>query len=200
MKHMKFLVTLIVATISLNANAALLSLDSAGTDILIPPNNDIFYDGVTSYDVGGNIFADTIVDLTFTYLGHEAGYNNDFYAYSGNLNNKTNSVGDSFSVFNVAAGLLDFRFYANNISSGIANGSNMGWASYQSFATLLDYTFMGTFYDAIILFDDSGAGPDDNHDDHIIGINARAVPEPGTFVLMSITLIGLGLVRRRKSL
>jgi hypothetical protein len=51
-----------------------------------------------------------------------------------------NSVGDSFSVANVGAGLSGFDFYSNTISMGINNGSNNDPGSFQSFATILGFT------------------------------------------------------------
>ena len=122
-------------------------------------------------------------------------YSNDFNAYGQNLNNKTNGVGDGFSTTGVGAGLLNFNFYSNNVSQGINNGSNNGFASFQSFATILDIIYDGNYYDAIVLFDDSGAGPDDDADDHIIGIRA-AVPEPAIIALFAAGLLGIGFTRR----
>jgi len=196
MKSIKFFVAAVIACFSLQSQAALIELDGGGANETVPANNDFFFGIVPSYNVGGNLLATSLVDLTFTYLGHEAGYSNDFNAYGNTLNNKTNGVGDSFNVANVGAGLLGFDFYSNSISQGIANGSNNGFASFQSFATILDITYVGVYYDAIVLFDDSGAGPDDDADDHIIGI--RAVPEPSIIALFGLGLLGLGFARRSK--
>ena len=197
MKSIKFFVAAVIACFSLQSQAALIELDGGGATQTVPANNDFFFGIVPSYNVGGNLLATSLVDLTFTYLGHEAGYSNDFNAYGNTLNNKTNGIGDSFNVANVGAGLLGFDFYSNSISQGIANGSNNGFASFQSFATILDITYDGVYYDAIVLFDDSGAGPDDDADDHIIGI--RAVPEPSIIALFAAGLLGLGFARRRKA-
>lgn len=51
-------------------------------------------------------------------------------------------------------------------------------------------------YDYLIYIDDSGAGPDYDHNDMIIGVSA--IPEPATFILLSIGLAGVGLYRRRR--
>ena len=199
MKSIKFFVAAVIVCFSLQSQAALLELDGLGADVSVPGNNDFFSGMGLSYNVGGNLFATSLVDLTFTYLGHEAGYSNDFNAYGQTLNNKTNSVDDSFTVSNVGAGLLNFDFYSyganNGWGLGIYNGNNTGFAAYQSFATLLDITYNSVFYDAIVLFDDSGAGPDDDSDDHIIGI--RAVPEPSIVALFGLGLFGLGFARRK---
>lgn len=60
-----------------------------------------------------------------------------------------------------------------------------------------DFTFstQGN-YDYLIYVDDSGAGPDYDHNDMILGVSA--VPEPGTIILLGIGLAGMGLRRRRK--
>ena len=80
---------------------------------------------------------------------------------------------------------------------GIKNDSYNDLGSFQSFATILDFTYDGTFYDAIVLFDDSGAGPDDDGDDHIIGI--RAVPEPAIIALFATGLLETGFSRRKNA-
>lgn len=197
MKGLKTLVLATIASLAFSANAGLLSV-SGGADYLIPGNNDLFYDGVTTYNIGGNVYLDELADLSFTYLGHEAGYSNDFNAYGDTLNNKTNAVGDSFAVAGVLAGLLDFDFYSyGGGTGGVTNGANNPIGATRSFAVLLDYWYMGDYYDAILLFDDSGAGPDDNHDDHVIGVKAVAVPAPATILLLSLGLLGLGVSRRR---
>jgi hypothetical protein len=51
---------------------------------------------------------------------------------------------------------------------------------------------------AWLLWDDSGADSDDNHDDLIVRLTYRSVPEPGTLALLGLGLVGVALFRRRK--
>ncbi len=217
MKCFKHLALAAIASVSLSANAGLLSI-SGGTDVLVPSVNKFVYDGTTSFNVGGDLYLTKDANITFTYLAKEAGYGNTFEAYANSVNTKVDSYGTSFSVANVLAGLIDFTFstdatYSNGVHvvadlGSVANGANVydELGNDHSFAILLDYTYKGTFYDAVLLFDDTGTGKlvdgtiyfdDDNHDDMLIGLNAVAVPVPATILLLGLGLIGLGASRRR---
>lgn len=218
MNWLKSSILAVAATASLGANAGLLTI-AGGADVVIPANNAYFADGVTKYNIGGDLSSTKAANITYTYLAAEAGYYNTFTAAGNTLGNKgVSTVGSSFTLYNVMAGLLDFTFATNGSwtspapgadAGSVANGANVTdlFGNVHSFATLFNYTYKGKFYDAILVFDDTGPGrlidgtytlvDDDNHDDLVIGLNIVAVPAPAAVLLMGLGLLGLGAARRR---
>lgn len=164
--------------------------------------------GITSYTLGASLGTSGAGSITYYYYGKEAGYRNDFWAedldYSTGFNptwqDRFNNPYEIGTV-NVTGGLLDFGFCAfssaYHLVGCLSNQQNdrRGLYSFQSIA-------MSIIGDSAWLFwDDSGAGPDDNHDDMIIRAvftPATTVPEPGTLALFGLGLLAIGLVRRKK--
>jgi hypothetical protein len=190
------------------------NIDPAAATIGIVPSNDfktIFAGlGVTTYTLGASLGVDTAGTVTYYYYGKEAGYANVFtsgaLAYSSGYTPQTQNYFAAPKLIgsvDVAAGALNFGFCAFSspgVSQGcVTNAQNDGldiW-SYQSIA------FSATGNLAWLFWDDSGAGPDDNHDDMLIKavFTPRSVPEPATLGLLGLGLLGTWFgVSRRKAL
>jgi hypothetical protein len=100
----------------------------------------------------------------------------------------------------VTASILDFGFCAFSspgVSKGcITNSQNdgLGLMSVQSIA----FSAAGNL--AWLFWDDSGAGPDDNHDDMLIKavFTPSSVPEPATLGLFGMGLAGLWFAAKRR--
>lgn len=164
--------------------------------------------GVTTYVLGASLGVSQNGWLDLYYYGKEAGYRNTFSANGGDAfyNTGTNpTFQDKFNApiyfgsVEVDAGRLQFRFcaYSGGTQIGcLSNAANdtRGINSFQSIA----YNISGN--NAWLLWDDSGAGPDDNHDDMVIRatFRSRSVTEPGTLALAGLGLIGLAFARRRR--
>jgi hypothetical protein len=165
--------------------------------------------GITSYTLGASLGTSGAGSVTYYYYGKEAGYRNDFWAEDLDYSTGFNPTWqDRFSnpyeigTVDVDGGLLNFGFCAyssaHNLVDCLTNRQNdrRGLGSFQSIAM----SIIGN--SAWLFWDDSGAGPDDNHDDMIIRAvfnPTTSVPEPGTLALFGLGLLGIGLARRKKA-
>jgi hypothetical protein len=160
-------------------------------------------------DKGGSLYiTDAPAELTFTYLGKEAGHRNSFtFDLEGTSVGTfaTNSSTSGVSAFEVSLnelGYLELTFKdvttGKQAFSGYAGTNDRN--SWFGFLEVSEINFgMGAGeYDYLILFNDDYA--DNDYNDMVVGVKAvQAIPEPETYALM---LAGLGVVgfmaRRRR--
>jgi hypothetical protein len=231
LKHLKAGATLAVLVMGLTVGgsvvqAGALFLDPAGSSNFIPggQTNDILESiygaGVFSRDgyYGSTIRLNAKTAVTFTFLGFEAGYDNEFLLDTdGNgsfdlifsnkvggavdINDKPKTaIGDTYTVVldpaNFTSSIIPFMFKAevNGAKGSVANGSNPNTTSDTvNFFTSFDPGATAISGSSLVLFlDDGGAGPDDDHDD--MGIRIAVVPEPGTMAILGVGLVALGCV------
>ena len=131
-------------------------------------------------------------EVTYTYLGKEAGYSNGF----ANLGGSVPTILDTAPVFTTSlqqgvSGLLNFSFSTFG-STTVANGG--AGITEPTFAI---FSGAGTAYEFIIGYSDGGAGADHDFDDMVFGVNA-AIPEPQTYALLLAGLGVMGFVARRR--
>jgi hypothetical protein len=200
---------LLVAGVA-NAGFVLVNNGAPGISTVspIPTNNDfrsqLIAAGVTQFNLGGVLSltpgpagaANYVIDVDV--FGAEAGILNRFtygsvsYTSPGNLSWGARRVG---SVNGPAGGTLPFEFCATSISRCLTNTQNDAtqFGSEQSIGMWISEDGNTAW----LLWDDSGASFDDNHDDLIVRLTYR-VPEPATLGLLGLGLLGVGAIRRTR--
>ena len=138
--------------------------------------------------------------LTFEYLGFEAGYTNSFL-FDGSPCFETGTSPEGATCGgSTSGGAIDFQFWSD---LGSGNLDAVVWDNLSAPAALLAYS-IGVIQEGqnqfVLLWDDSGAKEDDDHDDLGVRVNFRPleqVPEPTSMAIMLAGLVGLAGLRRR---
>ena len=194
----------VFAITSSKANAQL-SIQNAGGTVAVAGTGNV----ASSTGTYGTLVAAGPMDVTFTYLGSQAGWFNSFSS-GGNTflnqnavyaNQTPTAIGSSFTTY-TTGGALNFTFSTlNNILGSVSNGQTYSYSSIPSFAISPGGTINGVTYSYILDFKDTYTAAKD-YNNMLIGVNAVAAPEMdgstlpmGSFVIGSLLLIGS---RKRK--
>lgn len=177
-------------TFSGGATNSLDTLPGTFNPVLFPGDYSAY--NLHSMQQGATLFLSSVADLTFTFLGKEAAYNNAFGAYkttplaAGFFTNQGSAPGASFSLLSVAGGALHFGFNSNLGRNLFANGSKS-----------IGIVMANDHKSALLLFNDKA--PDGDFDDMVIKVAITPpVPEPETYAMLVAGLALLGAVARRR--
>jgi opacity protein-like surface antigen len=197
---------LAVALAGAAAAAPVLTFTGTGETQLLTATNDLGFGGQTIQVINGHdksplngLAVSGRAKITFTYLGFEAGNKNQAVSLGGGMGsfvNGVSSVGDTISVVQTAAGLIEFIFQTLNVpfASTIANHGAANPAS-KDFA-------IGYLYESptsyVVLFDDLFKG-DRDFDDLGMRISVASAPLPAGWLLLLGGLGALAFARRRRA-
>ena len=185
---------LVAATVAVAPLAQAATFTFTGGESYVLPGNFDPSPSVPGVSGGTTVLRNGVLGLsgpgkvTFSYVGTEAGYDNQFL--SGGTPIFSNHSGANSPVEKLAgAGPVDFAFSTASPFQLVANGSSSG--SYGSIAL-----FRISDTSVYALFNDS-ATSDTDYDDMAVRMDVAPVPLPAAAWLLVAGLGGLGLVKRR---
>lgn len=210
-------VTLMGLGLAGTAQAALLSISGGTAGITsgsAPNKNDVVGAGVAYLD-NAALSASGAADLNFYFLGSESGFDNRLNLGGGFGHTEPGNGSQSYpspwpgqfltTISLSGAGAVPMWFtssgFAGNLTPGGGNASRSIAFSYLNCVTGAGCAQTQTATNIVLfMLDDSGAGPDDNHDDYVgyIVATPKRVPEPGSLALLGLGLACTWLVARRR--
>jgi hypothetical protein len=174
-----------------------------GTGGLVATNTVLVVNGGVDNLGGFGLKLTDTADVTFTYLGKEAGNTNVFFGTSQIFSTGAGEANTAVTLLDVTAnatGFLPFSFTSNG-ETVATNGVVFANASSIAFKFLEESP---DFVKVLVLLNDPGA--DTDYDDMVLQIEARAskgddplgTPIPGGVVLLMSGLAGLGYMGRMR--
>jgi len=161
------------------------------------------FSAATGGTVNGGLYIDGSSNLTYTFLGKEAGAKNAVFGQGGATVANNQAIGSSFTVGQSGAGFIDFFFQtlegawedinSNWITGEALNVANNGLSSFSNLSIAFGQVFNNGR--SILVFFGDGRG-DVDFDDMVIRIDA--VPLPASALLLFGAVGGLGALRLRK--
>ncbi len=196
----------VLLTVTSAANAGL-SFLSGSTDTRTEIFNSIT--GLPDLAVGTNVAVGSLNTnetgtITFTYLGQESGYADQFNLTINGLSlTESNSVGDSISASVTSLGAIGFSF-ADNMGGLAINGGT--WSTGTSIGligqnlTVASGGAAGNYAFVLGYNDSAGSATLGDWDDYVVGVNfaTAPIPEPEIYAMMGVGLALMGWVGRRR--
>jgi hypothetical protein len=175
----------LAASVMMSVSAHAVTLSNSGATAGSSPLTG-FYENVA----GGGLAVDGPANITFTYNGSGAGYNNAFLFDGSTLfTTYATSVGSTATGVATGSGLLAFSFLSNLIDP-LANGAGSPNGYFMIAFQLVSAT------EANIFLNDNF--PDFNFADMTINVKVSAVPLPAALPLLLAGLAGAAAVGRRR--